>query len=224
MLLPRVYKNPRRLSSWAVSLPRFVPTTRIAFFPFIHITILSLPSRHPSRDGLRSVRCTKTGSSTQTIYPKNHFHIISKTKQKKPGMDSPRRNSTSHLHLCAMSSSPKSTPTLPPLSCPVTADRCRPLVNPGVYICKDNNKSVRSRRHSWFVDGKLVEMPCDDNNNTYFCRNPTERAIAQPLRRSAGMNGLPAPIYSQADTEISSRRGRSTVPRSTFIGKDNNIQ
>lgn len=114
-------------------------------------------------------------------------------------MSSPRKNSSAS-YLCAMSSSPKSTPTLPPLPSPVTADRYRPLVSPGVYISKDKS---RSRRHSWFVDGRLIEMPCGT-----CVRNPTEKI--QPMRSATGPT-----IYSHSDAKIPSRRGRSNVARST---------
>lgn len=126
----------------------------------------------------------------------------SSSKSSRKGMSSPpTRMNCNHLFLCAMSSSPKSTPILPPMSSPITADRCRPLVSPGVYIVKD--KSSRARRHSWFVDGKLIEMPCDSTQE--------EKNIIQPMMRATSF-----PIAnSGAQVQSSSRRGRSTVSRSS---------
>lgn len=115
-------------------------------------------------------------------------------------MSSPRKI-PSASYLCAMSSSPKSTPTLPPLPSPITADRCRPLVSPGVYISKDKS---RARRHSWFVDGKLIEMPCDTS-----CVTDSTEKILEPTRSATGPTTIH--YYSQSETKISSRRGRSTL-------------
>ncbi|KAK8056208.1 hypothetical protein PG993_001435 [Apiospora rasikravindrae] len=59
--------------------------------------------------------------------------------------------------ICAMSPASEAySPPSPPSVSPVTAHRTKRTISPGVYICKGEGHSVR---HSWIIDGRLVEFP-----------------------------------------------------------------
>ncbi|KAK8049628.1 hypothetical protein PG994_011358 [Apiospora phragmitis] len=59
--------------------------------------------------------------------------------------------------LCAMSPASEAySPPSPPSVSPVTAHRTKRTISPGVYISKGEGHSVR---HSWIIDGRLVEFP-----------------------------------------------------------------
>ncbi|KAK8089006.1 hypothetical protein PG997_003967 [Apiospora hydei] len=66
---------------------------------------------------------------------------------------------------------------------PVTAHRTKRTISPGVYISKGEGHSVR---HSWIIDGRLVEFPF---------------AAATHIRdtyghKTAGLGARPVPVGS----------------------------
>jgi hypothetical protein len=84
--------------------------------------------------------------------PHSHFHA--------PNIPGRRAGASSNCLFCAVSRantpSPGPAAASPPAVSAVTAYRTRAAVSPGVYIYKDENKMTR--RHSWIVGGRPVEM------------------------------------------------------------------
>lgn len=59
--------------------------------------------------------------------------------------------------ICAMSPASEAySPPSPPSVSTITAHRTQRTLSPGVYISKGEGHSVR---HSWIIDGRLVEFP-----------------------------------------------------------------
>ncbi|KAK6842020.1 hypothetical protein PG995_001099 [Apiospora arundinis] len=73
------------------------------------------------------------------------------------------------------------SPPSPASVSPITAHRTQRTISPGVYISKGEGHSVR---HSWIIDGRLVEFPfaaTQQLRDSYGHKSTRPHSSARPL-------------------------------------------